>query len=153
MLVSALLFSSTLLSVANASIFIYPNMGQSPDLQARDVTECKAWTEAQSGCRGNVERVAPQVHAGGETIKGATIGSLFSLILAVPTRGVSVAVGALVGGSVGAGKKTQKNELNREARQIVTATTDAHVAEFRRAAIACMRVHCETNSKIVVSTI
>ena len=134
----AIVLAAVLAVPASARVYIYPNKGQSIQQQTTDIAACKAWASSQTGYYMNVQHIAPQVQKGGEVAKGVTVGSLLGLIFAPVTGGASIAVGAVVGGAVGVGKRAQKDQVNRQSRQIVAATTAVQMADFKRAATACM---------------
>ncbi len=74
------------------SVHAYPARGQSPERMSRDVADCQAWAQQQTG----YDPVA-------DTAKGAAIGTLLGGALGA---GTGAAVSAATGNSVGRGAAT-----------------------------------------------
>jgi hypothetical protein len=74
------------------SVYAYPTRGQSAEKMPRDMADCQAWAQQQTG----YDPVA-------DTAKGAAIGTLLGGALGA---GGGAAVGAASGGSVGRGAAT-----------------------------------------------
>lgn len=74
------------------SVHAYPARGQSPERMSRDIADCQAWAQQQTG----YDPVA-------DTAKGAVVGTLIGGALGA---GTGAAVGAATGGNVGRGAAT-----------------------------------------------
>jgi hypothetical protein len=76
-------------SAPTSSVAVYPAKNQSPEQQARDVRECQAWAQQQTGYDPTVE-----------TAKGAGVGLLLGAAAGAAT---GAAIGAASGGGAGRG--------------------------------------------------
>lgn len=112
-------------------VYVYPEKGQTSDLQAKDTAECRTWATQQSGVNPSAPPPASGVgsHAAGTVggaARGAAVGAAVGAIAGDAGKGA--AAGAVVGG-VGGRRGSKAAKAQQQA-----ATTDS----FNRAFGACM---------------
>jgi predicted lipid-binding transport protein (Tim44 family) len=119
-----------------ADLFIYPNMGQSPEQLSRDRDECHLWAVQQTG----IDPTRPQASAPpsrplmggvfGGAARGAAVGVVGGAITG--NAGTGAAVGAATGGLVGGMRQRGQAQANQAAQQ------QSAVASYNRALSACL---------------
>jgi hypothetical protein len=126
--------------VQGADLFIYPNMGQSPEQLARDRYDCHLWAVQQTGTdpsRAQVSAPPPPPPRGGifgGAARGAAVGVVGGAITG--NAGTGAAVGAATGGLVGGMR--QRGQAQRQAQAHQTAQRQSMLADYNRALSACL---------------
>lgn len=106
--------------------YVYPAKGQSPQQQAQDEAQCRAWAAQQGG---TAPPPPPQGHAGG-TVRGGARGAAGGAAVGAIAgdAGKGAAIGAVVGGVKG----------RRDSRQAAQNAQAGAAANNERAFAACM---------------
>ncbi len=121
---AGLALATTVLAQAPKS-FVYPQKGQSPQQQAQDEQQCRAWAQQQAGGA----PPPPQGHARG-TVRGSARGAAGGA--AVGAIAGDAGKGAAIGATVGAVKG--RRDSKRAAADQQAGAADA----LERAFAACM---------------
>jgi len=117
--------------MAQPKQYIYPQKGQSKDMQDKDEYECHKWAKEQSGVDPSAPPPAqqPGSHArgtAGGAARGAAVGAAVGAIAGDAGKGA--AAGAVVGGVKG----RRGSKANQQAAQAETSSS------FQRAFAACL---------------
>lgn len=143
---------------ASAGIFAYPAKGQNPEQQAKDESECYAWSKQQTGydpmSPPPVASAAPPAEAeksaaSGARAKGAVRGAAAGAVIgevADNDAGQGAAVGATVGVVAGGrqARKAKQAEKEQAAEQQQASADEAKAAQqkladdFKRGMSACL---------------
>jgi hypothetical protein len=113
---------------AQSKAFVYPANGQSPQQQAQDESQCRAWAQQQAGP--SPAAPAPGSHARG-TVRGAAGGAAGGAAIGAIAgdAGKGAAIGAVAGGVVG----------RRRSKQAAASQQAAAAGNTERAFGACMQ--------------
>ena len=127
-------------AIAGAQGYVYPEKGQSPQLQQQDYGACANWAVQQSGYNPQQPYAAPPpqqvtgsgARAGGAA-RGAAIGAVGGAI------GGNAGKGAAIGAATGAvfGGMRRRSEIQEEQQASHNANAQGK-ANFDRAFAACM---------------
>jgi hypothetical protein len=114
-----------------AKTYVYPQKGQSKELQSKDETECRAWAKEQSGVNPEAAPTPAQLGrhargAAGGAARGAAGGAAVGAIAGDAGKGA--AAGAVVGGIAG----RRRSKVAQQAGQAEASNS------FLRAFAACM---------------
>jgi hypothetical protein len=126
--------------VLGTDLFIYPNMGQSPEQMSRDRADCHLWAVQQTGIdptRAQASTPPPPAPRGGifgGAARGAAVGVVGGAITG--NAGTGAAVGAATGGLLGGMR--QRDQARQQAQAHQVAQQQRVLADYNRALSACL---------------
>ncbi|HEX6114457.1 MAG TPA: glycine zipper family protein [Geminicoccaceae bacterium] len=132
-----------LLPAVAAAQYVYPSQGQSPEQQAADDSQCRAWATQQTGfdpSRGMAPAAASAPTGQGEVLRGAARGAALGVVggAIAGDAGKGAAIGAGVGATGGLFNRMGASRAQQQQQQQVQAAYQAQGQEFSRAFGACM---------------
>jgi hypothetical protein len=147
MMLALLLFCSS--AWAQGELIVYPNQGQSKEVQDKDSYECYAWAKQQSGFDPMAPPTAstppPQAEAqkGGVVrggVRGGLVGVAAGAIAGDAGKGAAIgaASGALIGGMRRRDQNAQQSQAEQQWAQQETARYTQGRNDYNRAFSACM---------------
>jgi OmpA family protein len=137
------LAAGTLVSAAEAEVFVYPKPGQSQEAFQKDQFECHNWAKQQTGfdpAQPSQAAAAPPPQQGG-AVKGAARGAAVGAVGGAigGDAGKGAAVGAGVGAAGGAMKQNANNRAAAQASQQAQAQQQANYSNYERAYAVCLQ--------------
>jgi hypothetical protein len=122
---------------------VYPARGQSPNVQSRDQSECRAWAQSSTGINpaALASQPVPQdtgpAAGGGERVRGAARGAVGGAVIGgiAGDAGDGAAIGAVVGTMAG-GRRARQNQAARNDQAV--ADRQQMMNTYYRAYGACM---------------
>jgi hypothetical protein len=128
----------------NLGVIVFPAKGQTPDVQAKDESDCYGWSKQQTG----IDPAAPPPQAAapapakkGGAVKGAAKGAAGGA--AVGAIAGDTGEGAAIGATAGAvkGRRDQKKDnaaAQQQAQQQAQAAGQAQMDQFKKGFGVCM---------------
>jgi len=145
LVVSGLVFSQD--GVAQ-QLIVYPSQGQTPEQQARDQAECRAWATQQTGVDPAYQPPPPTTAApapqGGVlrgAARGAVVGVTVGAIAGDAGKGAAAgaAGGALIGGFRRADQRRAYEQQQAQAQAQYQQQQAAQTQTYNRAVSACLQ--------------
>jgi len=135
------LAAATLVSAAQAEVFVYPKPGQSQDAFQKDQYECHNWAQQQTGFNPAAppQAAAPPPAQGGAVrgaARGAAVGAVGGAVAGDAGKGA--AVGAAVGGTATVMRNNRANREAAAANQQAQAQQQAAYGNYEKAYATCL---------------
>jgi hypothetical protein len=125
-----------------AQMFVYPEKGQTPDLQEQDEFACHKWAKQQTGFDPNehTAAAAPPPPQKGGALSGAAGGAALGAIggAIAGDAGKGAAIGAATGGTMGMMRRRRGEMQYRQAQEQAQAQQQQARQTFNRAYSTCL---------------
>jgi len=122
-------------------LFLYPEKGQTKELQAKDEAACEDWAGEETRFDPDVPPQAGSSSShGGEVVRGGMRGAAAGALIGAigGDAGKGAAIGAGVGGAAGIGRRRATSDYERQASANAQAQYDSGLDKYKRALSACL---------------